>query len=121
MAIITRVDNEAAQAYQSAFEDVGVKARIVENQTGTQDFCFLTQGMREVAGIARSTFFVWGSLLGMSSKAWLYSINSTDTRRALGNDAILSYEWKRETEQQRFKFVAFTLNGTYGKPTSNPS
>jgi hypothetical protein len=130
------VDHPMTQAYVDAFERRGFQWRILSsNQTGVQDFCFLQSSQRDLAGMARSTFVRWAAILGTSTRSsssgsgsgsssshhqqyhdshiqrttWLYSIDSNDTRNALGDQALVDYNWTYHPElQSKIRFVHYS-------------
>jgi hypothetical protein len=110
VAMTSRVNNQAAQAYVQAFQARGLSVRMVTNQTGVQDFCFLAKAQKELAGMARSTFLVWAAILGNATTNWLYSIDSQNTRKALGEEALVGHDWRTKGGdlQRRIRFVHFT-------------
>jgi hypothetical protein len=109
IVMATRFYNEDAQAYLDAFSQSGWSTRVIENQTGTQDFCFLKRAQQELVGMARSTYVFWAGLLGNATTVKLYSINSTETRAALGDEGVSTrYRWKTPELRDRIQFVTMT-------------
>jgi hypothetical protein len=123
IVMTTRRYNEDAQAYLDAFSQSGWSARIVENQTGTQDFCFLKRAQGALVGMSRSTYVLWAGLLGNASSVKLYSINSTETRAALGDESVsIGYRWKTPDLRDRIQFVTITpRNETEAGGNSTPT
>jgi hypothetical protein len=50
------------------------ETRIIENGTGTSDFCFLQQSQFYLIGVRRSSFVRWAAMLG-HSKVLIYLVN----------------------------------------------
>ncbi len=108
VAIATRIYNEKAQAYFEVLSKEGWTPRVVHNQTGTQDFCFLQHANHLIGGI-RSTFAMWAGLLGNASRFTLYSINCTETLAALGEkEVFLDYTFITPELNNRIRFVTVT-------------
>ena len=80
LAITTRFGGDKVAPYVSALEQRGLKVRVIENQTGTQDFCFLMTAQKEVVGTYLSTFVNWAAYLGAMKRANLYRVMSPQTR-----------------------------------------
>jgi hypothetical protein len=106
IAMTSRWNNPAAQAYLETLKERGLTVRMITNQTGVQDFCFLANAKKELAGMARSTFLEWAAILGNASVSWLYSIDSEDTRKALGDQALMDHQWTNP-ELKRLRFASF--------------
>ena len=102
--------------YTKAFDRRGFQWRVITNQTGVEAFCFLKSTQYELAGIARSTFVQWAAILGERTNntthqriSRLYSIDSNDTRNALGDQALIQYNWTYHPElQNAIRFVHFS-------------
>lgn len=105
----TRRNNEDARAFVDAFQQMGWSARIQENQTGIEDFCFLWHAKRDLVGTSRSTFFLWAGLLGNAARVRCYSMNTTETRTTLVGDNIFwGHQFKRKELKDRFRFSTIT-------------
>jgi hypothetical protein len=109
VAITSRQHNPAAQAYVDVLQERGLKVRIIADQSSVQDFCFLASSQKELGGSAMSTFLVWAAILGNATVNWLYSIDSDDTRRARGDEALIDYGWSNPQLQRRIRFVHFLV------------
>ena len=109
IAITTRAQSAAAaQPYVDALAQRNVTARVITGQEDVQDFCFLQQTQRELAGSSASTFVFWaGVLSNFSTPVRLYSINSTSTRAVRGDRWHLYYNWTHPNLKDRFSFPAF--------------
>ena len=109
VALTSRIQNLQTQEYVDALSARGLQVRLVTNQTGVEDFCFLASAKKELAGMTRSTYVGWAGILGNASKVWSYSIDSEDTRNALGqNGTFLHHSWKNPLLRNRIEFVSFT-------------
>jgi hypothetical protein len=80
VAITTRFGGDDVEPYISALKARGLQVRVIENQTDTQDFCFLMTAQKELVGTLRSTFADWAVYLGDMKRANLYRVMSPDTR-----------------------------------------
>lgn len=80
IAIITRFGGDKVAPYVSALEQRGLQVRVIENQTGTQDFCFLMTAQKEIVGTSMSTFAQWAAYLGDMKRATLYHVQSPHSR-----------------------------------------
>jgi len=80
VAITTRFGGDAVAPYVSALEGRGLQVRVITNQTGTQDFCFLMTAQKELVGTLLSTFVDWAAYLGNMKRANLYRVVSPNTR-----------------------------------------
>lgn len=110
VAITTRAKTAAeAQPYVEALVRRNISARIITGQADVYDFCFLQQAQKELVGSSTSSFSVWAGLLNNSSApVRFYSINSTSTRGARGNDDwYLYYNWTHPVLKERFSFPVF--------------
>jgi hypothetical protein len=74
IAMTTRWHNPLSQAYVDALMARGLNVRIVTNQTGVQDFCFLQSAQKELVGVAKSTYVRWAAYLGNATRARLYAV-----------------------------------------------
>lgn len=50
VAIVTRFSAKQAKPYTDALEQRGLKVRVIEGQSGTEDFCFLMSAQKEIIG-----------------------------------------------------------------------
>lgn len=60
-----------------ALQAKGIQIRLIDNQTGVQDFCFMTKAQKELVGKEFSTFMRWSSLLGNATLSRLYSLDQS--------------------------------------------
>jgi hypothetical protein len=102
IAMTTRFHNDISRSYVSAFVERGLQVRVVTNQTGTQDFCFLLKARKELVGVATSTFVRWAGYLGDTSRVRLYSValpNQTTT-----TTSRYHYPWNNSKLKSRLYF-----------------
>lgn len=81
--IATRIYNQMARNYEEALlvSAPNRTVSIVRDQTGVQDFCFLSRTHHELVGNARSTYVLWAALLSQTvGKARLYHVNTAGLR-----------------------------------------
>ena len=86
VAIISRFLDDNVQRHVTAFEDRGLRVRVISGNSGEQDFCFLLSAEKEIAGAAKSTYFYWAGLLGRAETVRLYTVDLTvaDQYRSFG-------------------------------------
>ena len=89
IAITSRYANSSPHMdpYVQALESQGFVVRLIQNQNGVQDFCFLMKTQNILIGTARSTYVDWAGVLGNASKVRLYSVDSLATRARLPENA----------------------------------
>jgi hypothetical protein len=107
VAIVSRLQTLNTLAYADALKERGLEVRSISQLTGVQDFCFLLNTKRDLAGHARSTFLLWSAFLGNATTNWLYSIDSPSTRKALGDEYFLQYNWTHPELQSRVRLRLF--------------
>jgi hypothetical protein len=103
VAIVSRFGIEHGKPYIDALEERGLQVRLVEGQSGMQDFCFLMRAQRGMVGMAISTFFMWAALLGECRCITAYSVD-TDYRRQMFGDGHVTYNFTHPTLAGRFEF-----------------
>lgn len=108
VAITTRTINDDTQQYRTALEQKGLSVRIITNQTGVQDFCFLSKTKNHLVGTTRSTFVFWAGLLGNASSVTLYSLDYTKIPPHFGSRDLKRHTWKNTKLQDRVKFLTFS-------------
>ena len=59
--------NSIVQKYIDALKQRGLQVRLITNQTGVQDFCFLSKATKELVGVAKSTYVRWAGYLSPST------------------------------------------------------
>lgn len=103
VAIVTRFASEYAQPYVDALEARGLQVRVIEGQSGVEDFCFLMSTRKEMIGIVYSTFFVWAGLLSDCRRILAYSMDG-DERTQRGGQQFMHYNWTHQWLQSRVLF-----------------
>jgi hypothetical protein len=105
VAITTRILNAASRAYVHALQTRGIPARLVNNQTGPQDFCFLASTQKELVVNVRSTFGIWAGLIGNATSLRWYHVDNYGLRnRHADFRQRLSYNWTHPELQRRVRF-----------------
>jgi hypothetical protein len=105
VAITTRILNAASRAYVQALQNRGIPARMVTNQTGPQDFCFLASTQKELVVNARSTFGTWAGLIGNASSLRWYHVDNYGLRIRHANfRQRFSYNWTHPELKRRVRF-----------------
>lgn len=105
VAITSRIAS-AVSEYVSALKKKGLVVRVIEGQSGVEDFCFLLRAQKELIGIERSTFARWAAILGDAETARLYMVDSPATRRADGV-VKLPRNFINEPLKSRIKFEMY--------------
>ena len=77
IAIVTRFGGHSTQPYVDEFMSKGFKVRVVDGQNGPADFCFLMSAQKEIVGLSKSSYFMWASYLGNSSRVLAYRMASS--------------------------------------------
>lgn len=104
VAIITRYDASTAQPYVDALEQRGLQVRVIQGQSGNEDFCFLMNAKKEMIGIAYSTYLFWAGVLSNTcQRVVAYSIN-TQARKESGRTVYVKYNWTNTELQKKFQF-----------------
>ena len=62
----------ATEKYATAFRENCTNTRIVSNQTGIEDHCFLTRTQKETIGGVVSTFGRWAMILSPAKSTTFY-------------------------------------------------
>ena len=105
IAITTRIPNAASRAYVQALQHRGIPARLVTNQTGPQDFCFLASTQKELVVNARSTFGTWAGLIGNATSLRWYHVDNYGLRNRHANfRQRFSYNWTHPELRRRVRF-----------------
>lgn len=78
VAVLSRFKDDNVQRHVRAFEERGLRVRVISGNSGEQDFCFLLSAEKEIAGNARSTYFYWAGILGHAKTVRLYTVNTGD-------------------------------------------
>lgn len=104
VAIITRYESETAQPYVDALEERGLVVRVIQGQTGNEDFCFLMNTHKEMIGIVYSTYLFWAGVLSKTcQRVVAYSVN-TKARAKSGRVVYMKYNWTHPELKRKMKF-----------------
>ena len=76
IALISRF-SETATPHVVALQNHGWQVRLIQKQSGIQDFCFALSARRELVGVRKSTYAQWAGLLGNSSQVRWYQVSQT--------------------------------------------
>jgi hypothetical protein len=107
VAMTTRFANEPiVQDYLSAFQQRGLQVRLVVNQTGVQDFCFLLRAQQELIGVAKSTYARWAAYLGDAQRVQLYALHNTGSQEFIRQ--TMRYPWKHTEINRRIQWPVFS-------------
>jgi hypothetical protein len=117
VAITSRFPNDAkTMEYKEALESQGIATRIISNQSGVQDFCFLKHAS-ELVGLSESTFAFWAGYLGNAtttttqqrSVVRLYTVESPQRQRSflkqLGTNLV---HWTHPALKDRFHYEIYS-------------
>ncbi len=110
VAITTRYGSDPSiQPYVDALTNRSLHVRVIQDQTGVQDFCFLLRAKKELVGVAESTYTLWAGYLGNASKVRLYSIDSASRRKSsfFSHRVHVHYNWTNPTLQQKVYFELY--------------
>jgi hypothetical protein len=111
--VTTRIPNRKAFSQVEALQKKGMESKLVEDQTGVQDFCFLMKTERELVGNARSTFVFWAALLGSAHRIRLYHVNNHGLRKKHPNFLErFTYNWTNTELQERVHFELYQAEET---------
>jgi hypothetical protein len=114
IAITTRFIDKNPESYKTISEIArhlelrGFRVRVVGNQTGVEDFCFLQKAQKELVGTGLSSFVRWAAYLGQASNIRLYFLNEN------GNSSISPTKWNhpQRSPDVRIKYEYFTLDSS---------
>jgi hypothetical protein len=73
--VVSRFSNNEVTQYLSAMRERGLQVRLIEGQSGRQDFCFLRSAQKELVGVSISTYFYWAARLSNATRIITYSLN----------------------------------------------
>jgi hypothetical protein len=106
VATTTRFANEPlVQDSINELEKRELQVRLVVNQTGVQDFCFLLRAQQELIGVAKSTYARWAAYLGDSRRVQLYALDNPGSQEFI--QQTIKYPWKHPEIQQRIRWPVF--------------
>lgn len=105
VAITSRFNNEHVQLYVDALRARKIDVRVIQGQSGIQDFCFLTKARKELIGNFQSTFVFWAAILGDARKVLLYTLDSPSLKERFGmtRKDRFEYQWNSESLRDRVK------------------
>lgn len=106
VAMTTRFDTEPiVEEYRSAMEEQGFQVRVVTNQTGVQDFCFLLRARQELLGVAKSTYARWAAYLGDAERVQLYALDNVGSKDF--TEQTMRFPWTNPEFRRRIHFPVF--------------
>lgn len=106
VAMTTRFANEpVVEEYVQAMRQHQLQVRVVTNQTGVQDFCFLLRAQQELLGVAKSTYARWAAYLGDAKRVQLYALNNPGSQEFI--EQTMRYPWKNSELRQRIHYPVF--------------
>ena len=105
VALLSRVVDGNVQRHVAAFEERGLRVRIITGNSGEQDFCFLLSAEKEIIGNGKSTYFFWAGLLGSAKTVRLHALNLVNP------GGHQNYEHPEELKA-RWNFSNFATNST---------
>lgn len=76
VAITTRFHTPEVLEYVQAMEGRGLIVRVIAGLKDVEDFCFLLQAKRGLAGGYRSTFFRWAAILGQAEHVQMCTLGT---------------------------------------------
>jgi hypothetical protein len=108
IAMTTRFANNEpmVQEYQTAMQQRGFQVRVVSNQTGVQDFCFLLRAQQELLGVAKSTYARWAAYLGDAERVQLYALDNVGSQEFIRQ--TMQFPWTHSELKRRIHFPVFT-------------
>jgi hypothetical protein len=104
VAITTRFGGKDVEPYVSALQRRGLQVRVIEGQSGTQDFCFLMSAQKELVGSSLSTFVMWAAYLGDMKHANLYRVMSPSSTHI---STSLQFNWNHRDLKDRVFTTAY--------------
>jgi len=109
VAVVSRFSkHERVRDYIEALQERNLTARIIQGQTGSQDFCFLHQTQQGLVALVKSTFAVWSGYLNSNNgTSRLYSVRSPRTQEmedAEGKKMFRSINWTNPILKAKIRF-----------------
>jgi hypothetical protein len=116
------------EKYVTAMTNRGLQVRVIEGQSGAQDFCFLMRARKGLVGNAASTYVSWAAILGHAESVQLYIYDTPGLRNAVYGEGkersssdrelqdILGYQWDHPKLKDRIKFPVY--NTTTNTPAT---
>ena len=118
IAMTTRFANEPiVQDYQNAMQAQGFQVRIVANQTGVQDFCFLLKAQQELLGVAKSTYARWAAFLGDAERVQLYALDNVGSHEFIRS--TMQFPWTNPEIRRRIQFPVFASTASSSKQNNS--
>ena len=106
VAMTTRFeDDPLVQEYITAIEKQKLQIRLIVNQTGVQDFCFLLRAKQELIGVAKSTYARWAAYLGTAERVQLYALDNPGSKEFI--QQTMKYPWKNSELKRRIQWPVF--------------
>lgn len=93
------------ELYLKTFKARGFQPRLIVNQTGIQDFCFLLNAQQELLGVAKSTYARWAAYLGRAKSVQLYAIDNVGSKEFI--ETTMNYPWTNPEIVQRIHWPIF--------------
>lgn len=108
IAFTSRFPADFMVNFTAAFEGRGIKVRFIEDQSPTQDLCFLMSAEKDFAGCSTSSYAAWAAYLGNATTARLYSVKSPDRIARMGEDKYFyRYNFTEPTLKDRVLFQEY--------------
>jgi hypothetical protein len=106
VAIVSRFpDDNHTLSYQKALLNTGYRARIIQEQTGVQDFCFMLHCQHELVGLLTSTYVWWAAELGnMSSTLYSKAVRNDTTFKDFV-ESLEPHRWRTSGKGSRIRHV----------------
>jgi hypothetical protein len=98
VAVISRFST-FGENYVHRMQEAKLDARLMENISDLQSFCFLMSGELELIGCSKSTFAIWAAHLGNATRVRLYNLRSPER----GN-GISWYNFTNAEIRKRYSF-----------------
>ncbi len=107
VAITTRFANDPImEVYERAMQERGFHVRVISNQTGVQDFCFLLRAQQELLGVAKSTYARWAAYLGDAKQVQLYALDNPGSTEFIHQ--TMRFPWSHPELKRRIRFPVFS-------------
>lgn len=86
IAIVTRINDGVVTEIVRLLKERELLVRVIEGQTGVEDWCFLKHAQKELVGGAVSTYVKWAAFLGNATSTRLYFLDSPAFRQRVDMD-----------------------------------
>ncbi len=90
IAIVTRIKDSVVLEIVQLLEEHGLQVRVIEGQSGVEDWCFMKHAQKELVGGAVSSFVKWAAFLGNATITRLYMLDSPMFRRRQDLDFLFT-------------------------------